>query len=300
MAKKKNIFSNEAVKNRKVKLPEQDDMIKERVKHANDDLGIKENIVALDPNELDTWIIRDRADFELGDIEALAISIKNKGQAQPIVVVHKSEVFKPKNNEDARYIVIAGYRRWKACVSHNIKIDTVIKKLTFDQAVACLEAENEKENVSEYSKGLFYFKLKEDYGYSLDKLSKKLGIAVSKLNRYISFAKVPNKLWLKVDDLSNVSSRTSAEILEMINSDSQALEFFLSITDKIANGYGHTRLRKLYEDNKKNINDKKEVCLDVVKVTTRDIKISFSKLNISNENREILIDKINNIVDAYK
>ena len=297
MSKKRNIFNVKSPLNKKINLLEQDNMIKERVENANKELGIKESIVSLEPSNIDTWLIRDRADFELGDIDGLAISIQNKGQAQPIIVVKKSDIFKPKSNEEARYIVIAGYRRWKACISHNIKIDTIIKDYTFDQAVACLEAENEKESVSEYSKGLFYSRLKEEHGYSLDKLSKRLGIAISKLNRYVSFSKVPSELWESVGNLKEVSSRTSSEILEMINTNPDALAFFLTISDKIAIGYGHTRLRKLYEESKLS---QKEQSVDIIRATKKDIKINLVSLNLSNESRDLLIKKINTIIETYR
>ena len=299
MSKKTNIFAKNNKIKRNINIPDQDNMIKERVNLANKDLGIKGNIISLDPKDIDTWILRDRADFELGDIEALATSIKTKGQAQPIVLVKKSDIFKPKLNNECRYIVIAGYRRWRACVENNIKIDCVIKELSFDQAVECLEAENEKESVSEYSKGIFYSKLKDEYGYTLDKLSKQLGIALSKVNRYISFSKVPSVLWDEVKDMSCVSSRTSSEILEILNSNPNSLQFFILIADKIKKGYGHTRIRKLYEkwnDSVGQLNEK----ISPIQTTKSNMRINFNALNISEEERINLIEKINNIIAEYK
>jgi ParB family chromosome partitioning protein len=298
MSKKKDIFAKDNLA-RKINIPGQDDMIKERLDIANNDLGIKDSVISLDPKDLDTWILRDRADFELGDLDALAISIKNKGQAQPIIVVKKNDTFQPKSNSECRYIVIAGYRRWRACLNHNLQIETVIKNLTFDQAVECLEAENEKENVSEYSKGLFYSKLKNDYGYTLDKLSKQLGVAVSKLNRYITFSKVPEELWKAVKDMSLVSSRTSSEILEIINSDIESVKFFISIADKIAKGYGHTRIRKLYNFWSEPYN-KKVTVTKPIKLSKNDIRINFNVLDLSEETKTDLVEKINTIVSQYQ
>lgn len=299
MSKKKDIFAKSNTTMRTINIPDQDNMIRERQSIANNDLDIRDSVVSLDPKDLDTWILRDRADFELGDLDALAISIKNKGQAQPIIVVKKNDTFLPKYNLHCRYIVIAGYRRWKACLNHNIKIDVVIKDLTFDQAVECLEAENEKESVSEYSKGLFYSKLKDDYGYTLDKLSKQLGIAISKLNRYITFSKVPHQIWDAVGDMSLVSSRTSSEILEILNSDTESLQFFISIGDKIAKGYGHTRIRKLYNSwNNSSSTETNDVT--PVKLSKHDIRINFNALNLSDETKADLVEKINSIISQYQ
>lgn len=297
MAKKKDIFTRKNNISKPVNIPGQEEMISDRVNKANKELGIKNNIVSLNPNEIDTWELRDRADFELGDLKELAISIKNKGQAQPIIVVKKSDIFKPKNNDAVRYIVIAGYRRWRACIENSLDIEVIIKNLTFDQAVECLEAENEKESVSEYSKGIFYSKLKDDYGYTLDKLSKQLGIAISKLSRYLSFAKIPNELWIAVNDVSNVSARTSSELLEIINSDKGSLKFFISIADKIRSGYGHTRLRKLYDENK--ADDKLVKKPNLLTVSKNSIRLDISSLNLTEAVKKELVNDINIVFKKY-
>ena len=144
-----------------------------------------------------------------------------------------------------------------------------------------------------------YSKLKDDYGYTLDKLSKRLGIAVSKLNRYISFSKVPQSLWDAVGNLSKVSSRTSSEILEMINADPDALDFFISVSDKIARGFGHTRLRKLYYDYK-NSSKKQNIDANFIRVSKRDIKINLGALELSEKDKVDLVEKINILIDYYK
>jgi ParB family chromosome partitioning protein len=172
-----------------------------------------EKLVKLHTSVIDTWILRDRKDFELGDISELSESIRQRGQAQPIIVVKKSNIFKTKSDPNAKYVVIAGHRRWLACKKANIKIDSIIRDMTFDQAIECLKSENERESISDYSNGLFYHSLKSTYKYTLDKLSTNLGISISQLHRLLSFAEVPNMIWDAVGDMSKVSSRTSAEIL---------------------------------------------------------------------------------------
>tara|TARA_B110000977_G_scaffold120284_1_gene154875 strand:+ start:1078 stop:1977 length:900 start_codon:yes stop_codon:yes gene_type:complete len=299
MAKKRDIFSKKNKITNPLNIPGQEKMIKHRIIEANQELGIKGNIVSLDPNDMDTWIIRDRAEFELGNLDELAISIKNKGQAQPIVVVNRSNTFSGKNNDNSRYIVIAGYRRWNACKKHGLKIETVIKDFTFDQAVTCLEAENEKENVSEYSKGLFYSRLKNEHNYTLDKLSKQLGVAISKLNRYISFSKVPTRLWENVIDMSIVSSRTSSEILQIIHAEPESIEFMISIADKIRSGYGHTRIKKLYSESKQN-KVKQPQTSEIITASPTSIKINLKDINIGAKQKLTMLNEIQIIVNRYK
>ena len=117
----------------------------------------KDKLDKIHPSEIGSWEYRDRCDFELGNIDELADSIALKGQAQPIILVSVSDVFNAEGGNGCRYIVIAGYRRWLACKSKNMLVDAIVRNMNFDQAIACLVSENEKEKVSDYSKGMFYY-----------------------------------------------------------------------------------------------------------------------------------------------
>ena len=256
-----------------------------------------DKLITIDPNKIDTWILRDRKDFELGDLDELATSIKNRGQAQPIIIVKASDIFLPKNNKNAEYIVIAGYRRWMACSKHGLKIQAIMKELSFGKAIECLKSENEKENVSEFSKGIFYNTLKEEYNYTLDQLSKNIGETIQQLHRLITFAKVPEKLWNNVGDMRLVSARTSQEILTVLNKDKKALDFFIGIADKIKDGYGTKRILKLYEQwkNKDKLiqtDDSKKISLS----NSGIIKIDLTKLRIDKSDYQNVLNKIEQLL----
>ena len=105
--------------------------------------AIVEKVLKVDPNDIGNWEYRDRQDFELGDISALSESIETKGQAQPIIIVEASDLFRSSDNSLAKYVVIAGYRRWLACKSKNILIDAMLRRLSFYQAISCCVSENE-------------------------------------------------------------------------------------------------------------------------------------------------------------
>lgn len=218
------------------------DAILERFQSVENELGQGERIVKLKCDDIDTWEFRDRKVFELGDIEELAMSIKHKGQCQPVIVVHASEEFRPKDNAAAKYVVIAGYRRWMACKLHDLEIQALVRNLTFDQAIAVLVAENEKENVSDYSKGFFYHSLLQTEKINQDQLSRKLGINPSVLNQYLAFAQVPPQIWEAVGDLSRVSAKTAATIRSLANKGTIYVDALISIADKIAHGFGEKRI----------------------------------------------------------
>lgn len=218
--------------------------IRERFELVEEELGCaSERIIQLECESIDTWEFRDREHFELGDLDELALSIEHKGQCQPIVVVSASEVFKPKDNPDAQYIVIAGYRRWMACLKHQLKVDAVVRDISFEQAVATLVSENEKENVSDWSRGLFYHSLLQKGQITQEQLSRQLNMNPSHLNQYLAFAQVPSEVWEAVKDLSRVSAKTASTIRSLANKGGIYLEAILAIADKIAKGYGDVRIR---------------------------------------------------------
>ena len=279
------------------------EMINERAKTAKKSLGISKEIVSLSPNDIDTWMYRDRKDFELGDIDDLALSIKNKGQIQPIIVVKSSKEFKPKSNKNADYIVIAGYRRWLACKNDNLPVQAVIYELTVEDAVATLVAENEKEGVSDFSKGMFYDDIIKGEGITQDELHKKLGIPITTLKRYLSFARVPKKIWDAVGDLSKVSARTSAEIASLSAKGEKYQNALIQLADKIRLGYGEKRINRLVD---KLVNNEKYETKSVdvlyenqVVYQIKGSKIEFSRNIVMHENYNNILDSIKEVVTQW-
>lgn len=216
----------------------------EKLSKVEEECHLDEKVVSLHCDLLDTWEFRDRKGFELGDITQLANSIRFKGQSQPIVVVRASEEFKPKTNLSAHYVVIAGYRRWLACKTHNLFVQAIIKKMNFDEAVACLVSENEKEDVSDYSKGFFYASVLESERITQEALAEKLGISGSRLSQFLAFAQIPETLWQVIGDSSKVSARTAAAMRCIINRGDDYEKALYKVSSSIAKGYGEKRLRE--------------------------------------------------------
>lgn len=241
-----------------------------KVLNIEDSNEQSERIIKLKPADIDNWEYRDRQEFELGDLDELANSIQLKGQAQPIVVVKASAIFNGKNSTNAKYIVIAGYRRWLACKLRNITVDAIIRSLSFEQAVACVVSENEKEAVSDYSKGKFYFELLKREGVSKKTLFEKLGLKRTMFNNYLSFAEVPQDIWQAVGDLSKVSARTSATIKLICQKGPAYHQAVKNIADKIASGAGEKTITQLVE---KQVNQSERFNL----VSPRATKVVLSK-----------------------
>lgn len=246
------------------------EQILERFQIMENELGTSEHVVKLNCNILDTWEFRDRKPFELGNIEQLASSIKHGGQCQPIIVVKASNSFKPKDDASAQYVVIAGYRRWMACKKYNMEVQAIIKNMTFEQAITVLVAENEKENVSDYSKGMFYHSLLTTEKISQDELRKRLNISPSVLDNYLSFARIDPKIWEAVGDLSRVSVKTAVTIRSIADKGMMYVEALLSIANKIAHGYGEKRIQEAVDS----IIDKKLKRAPLVKAQDHLVKFN--------------------------
>lgn len=261
-----------------------------------------EKVVKIHPDNISNWEFRDRQDFELGDINALAESIITKGQAQPIIIVEKNNLFKPANDHtDVDYIVIAGYRRWLACKSRNINVDAIIRKLSFEQAIACLVSENEKEKVSDYSKGIFYYNILKNERITKKELYERLGINRGVFDNFLSFAEVPQEVWDSVKDMSNVSSRTSATIKSICQKGEKEKMAIIAIAKKIASGIGEKKINALVN---KILIDRKED--NATRVTFRNnyqINIKKDSLVIStqlkNKDMHKLKEKITEVMNNY-
>jgi len=249
---------------------------------------LSEKVIKISANDISNWEFRDRQEFELGDIEGLAESIETKGQAQPIILVESSNIFKATDNLDKKYIVIAGYRRWLACKFKDIPVDAIVRKLNFEQAIACLVSENEKEKVSDFSKGMFYYNLLKKERVTKKILYEKLGINRSVFDNYLSFAEVPKEVWDAVKILNNVSARTSSTIKFICQKGEEEKKAIIAIADKIALGIGEKKITSLVN---KILYSKDN---PVEKNATR---VAFSKnvfIEIKNDSLVVMAKKIKN------
>ncbi len=247
------------------------DKIKNRIEETKEELNIPEEtsgheaIVKLSPNEIGNWEYRDRQSFELGDLDELATSIETKGQAQPIVVVRVNDEFIAQNSEKARYVVIAGFRRWLACKSRGLSIDAVIRDLSFEEAVACVMAENEKEQVSDYSKGMFFHKLLETEKVNKVTLYERFGMKRSHFNNFLAFAEVDAEFWQVIGDLSKVSARTASTIKLLIQKGDAYRKALITISEKIRDGAGERTILALVDKELQPVTPKKVVKYDVTR-----------------------------------
>lgn len=157
----------------------------------------------LDPNQCCPWKFADRPEDEMGDIDALAESIKIHGQQEPILVrpaIDSSKI---------EYEVIFGNRRWQACKIINKPILAIVKTLTDQEAAVYQKEENEnRKDLSDYARAKSY-KCQIDAGVfqSEVELSKYLGISTQSLNDIMSFLRVPQEVIQTIPNFKTLSRK---------------------------------------------------------------------------------------------
>ena len=127
-----------------------------------------------------------RKTFDSDKIDALAISIKEHGVVQPIVV----------RNLDNHYQIIAGERRWQAAKS--IGLDTIpcVIKDCDDSTVAeiALVENLQREDLNDIEEALAYNMLIEKYNFTQEKLSQAIGKSRSNIANTLRLLKLDKKI----------------------------------------------------------------------------------------------------------
>lgn len=198
------------------------------------------HIIEIDPKACRNWKYADRNAFELGNIKELAQDIQQNGQLQPIIV-------RKIDSPNHAYEIIAGERRWRACLLANILIQATV---TIEDDAGCLiiqTSENKKKSLSPYSLAVAYQKLMTDLKISQNELSRRLNIPKTSFSELLSFNKVPGSLWSAVEDMSKVKPRTAAFLSLMCNKGKEYVEVLVGLAPKIREGYGAERLAVLIE-----------------------------------------------------
>jgi len=145
-----------------------------------------------------------QARSELGEMQDLINSIKEKGILEPILV-------RPKNGD---YEIIAGERRYMASKRIGLsEIPCIVMNVNDMEAMEISLIENLQRldlDVFEEADGLRY--LAENYGYNHEQISRKIGKARSTITEIISISRIPEKIRRMCHDFGIMSRSTLIEI----------------------------------------------------------------------------------------
>ena len=198
-------------------------------------------VIKVDPRDCTKWEYADRSFFEYGDPNILAEDIKRNGQIEPVSIRLLKE------GADFKYEVIAGNRRFQACLAGSIMMKAIIQDVSDYEAAIIQIKENEKVALSDYSRGISFARLKEDQKLTQDQLSDITGYSRSKIQNFLAFAKIDQAIWNAVSNMSKVSARSAETICSIAKRGDVYKKALIEIADEIRKGAGSHRIEKLVD-----------------------------------------------------
>ncbi len=128
----------------------------------------KERIIEIPVKNIRVSKNQPRVSFDEEKLNELALSIKEHGVVQPIIV---------RTSADGKYEIVAGERRWRACKKIGIeKIPAVIKKLSEKETSEISLIENiQREDLNPIEEAMAYRTLMNDYKITQEELARRVG-----------------------------------------------------------------------------------------------------------------------------
>ncbi len=128
-----------------------------------------------------------RKDFDKKGLQELAQSIKEKGVLQPIIV---------RKAEGGGYYLIAGERRWRAAKAAGLKkIPAIIKDVDSSSALELALVENiQRDDLNPLEMAEAFKRLIEEYGYTQEELSKRVGKDRATIANYLRILGLPPEI----------------------------------------------------------------------------------------------------------
>lgn len=241
-------------------------------------------ILSVNPNMIKNWEMHDRPENELGDIEALSKDLEENGQAQPCIV--RTSI----NDPEYTYELIVGERRWRAAKLRKLPLKIIIEEINDQQAAIYQIAENSnRKDLSDYAKGMNYFRLIEAGVISQKELEKTLAKNKIEISRLLSFGNIPSTIWDAIGDATKISSRTASEIRAIIKKSDRHFSAIIQLASRLGTGrLGATSLAKEVE---KIISGDNEVSNTTTEIRTSSGRHLFTWRKDSNSNLSISFPK---------
>jgi ParB family chromosome partitioning protein len=234
-------------------------------------------VLKVNPKECVRWEFADRSTFEFGDVNALAEDIKKNGQIEPVLI-------RQSKKHGYKYEIIAGSRRWKACLELDLPLNAILTDMSDEEAAIAQIKENQNLPICDYSKGMYYSRLLDSKKMTQVKLAENVGCSRAKLYNYLTFNQAPKAVWQAVQNMSKVSSKTSAAIYALSQKGESYINAIIELAEEIRKGVGAERLEAMVYDamnggTDKNLNDQDAIISNSGQVigVWKNNSIKFSK-----------------------
>ncbi|SPR07889.1 ParB/RepB/Spo0J family partition protein [Orientia tsutsugamushi] len=160
-------------------------LLNDNISSSSTTISQNDSVSILNINQLTVNPHQPRKSFDHDSLVELSESILVHGIIQPIIV--------NKTEDQSKYIIIAGERRWRAAKIANLtEVPVVIRDIDNDQVLQVALIENiqrQKLNIIEEAEG--YLKLIEEFNFTQDSLSKILGKSRSHIANVLRLNSLP-------------------------------------------------------------------------------------------------------------
>ncbi len=146
-----------------------------------------EEVIYIDIEKIVPGAYQPRKMFKDDAIKDLAVSIKEKGVLQPLIV---------SRNGDGSFSIIAGERRWRAAhVAGLKKIPALIKNVSSQDAIEIALIENiQREELNPLETAEAFQRLLKEFSITQEELSQKVGKDRATIANYLRILKLPDEI----------------------------------------------------------------------------------------------------------
>ena len=208
-------------------------------------------IIEVNPRNCKRWEFSDRIDLEFQKIDELAEDIMTNGQISPVLI---RAIDDPKLD----YEILAGARRWKACLAADIPLRAILTTYNDQDAAIAQIKENAKHTLSNFSKGMSYNRLLKSKIITQRQLADSLGISRSKLQSLLCFSRFPERLLEAIESPERISARSANSINFLCKKGEQHIDALIEIAPQIKDGLSSYNIEEMV----KNIVDGKGASLN--------------------------------------
>jgi len=238
----------------------------------------EERYADLDIDQLRPNPLQPRLKFIPESIDELALSIRESGVLQPIVVVR----------EEDHYRIIIGERRWRAAQKMGLKkIPVLIRTMPREKQLEASLIENlHREDLNPLEIALAYQKLIRDLSYTQQDVAQKVGKDRTSVTNYLRLLKLPKELQ---DDLADgkISMGHARALLSVDNKDLQISLSRLVIQRNLSVRDAENMIHKL--KHKPSAPKKPTPDADLIALQEELLKILGTKVSISGSHQKGVI-----------
>ena len=237
-----------------------------------------------------------RKHFNKESLEELTNSIRERGIIQPIVV-------RPDKDNDGKYEIIAGERRWLASQNAGLhEVPVVILDVDDIKSLELAIVENvQRQDLNPIEEAKGYQRLVDDFNYNQDKLSKFIGKSRSYIANSLRLLGLPGEVLAMVES-GNLSAGHGRTLIGLNNAFDIAKKI---IQKKLSVRQSEVLVRQFRNKKFKLVHKKDTNILDLQKDLEEKTGLSVSINNKKNNSGTISfeyhdLDQLDNLINSIK